>query len=362
MIDPHRASRKDDHVRLAEAQVYDHNEFDDLSFIHHALGGVNTSDVDLSVTVGPWEWATPFYVNGMTGGTDMTAKINRDLAIAARATGMPMASGSVSVALDDPSTAAGFTVIREENPDGFVMANIGAGRSGDDARRAVDLLHADALQLHINAVQEVAMPEGGTNFSEWARLVEEVVAASPVPVIAKEVGFGLSRRTLSLLRDLGVQFADVSGRGGTDFLAIENTRRDPADHIDYSILSGIGHSALACLLDAPADAPTLLASGGVRNPFDVVKALSVGGHAVGVAGTFLKAVRDGGAERLIAIVGAWQEQMRGILGLLGAPTPAHLTATDILVRGSLAEFARLRNIDLAALANRSAGAPNTRTP
>lgn len=353
MTDPLRAARKDDHVRLAEAQVYAHNEFDDVDFIHHALAGVSTGEVDLAVTVGEWDWATPFYVNGMTGGTEMTARVNRDLAIAARETGIPMASGSVSVALDDPSTAEGFTVIRKENPDGFVMANIGAGRSGDDARRAVDLLQADALQLHINAVQEIAMPEGGTNFSDWQRLIEDVVSASPVPVIAKEVGFGLSRRTLRTLTDLGVQFADVSGRGGTDFLAIENTRRNPEELIDYSIISGFGQSPLACLLDAPPGGPTLLASGGVRNPFDVVKALAAGAGAVGVAGTFLKAVRNDGAEGMIRLVRAWEEQLRSLLALLGAATPPALTRTDLLIRGSLAEYCRVRNIDLAALSNRS---------
>lgn len=356
MTDPLRAARKDDHVHLAEKQVYSRNEFDDLALMHHALGGVSVEDVDLGVTVGQWSWPLPVYVNGMTGGTEMTGRVNRDLAIAARETGIPMASGSISVALDDPATASGFTVIREENPDGFVMANIGAGRSGDDARRAVDLLRADALQLHVNAVQEVAMPEGGTNFSDWLRLVEEVVTASPVPVIVKEVGFGLSARTLSTLADIGVQFADVSGRGGTDFLAIENTRRDPATRIDYSILTGFGQSALACLLDAPAQAPTLLASGGVRNPYDVVKALAAGARAVGVAGTFLKTVRDEGPEGLITLIGAWQSQLRGILGLLGARTPDDLATTDLIVRGNLADFARARNIDLVALSHRSSRA------
>src|SRR5699024_4723976 len=99
-------------------------------------------------------------------------------------------------------------------------------------------------------------------------------------------------------------------------------------------------------LDAPDDGPTVLASGGVRNPFDVVKALATGAGAVGVAGTFLKPVRDGGADALVRLVEAWQEQIRAILGLLGAATPADLTATDLIVRGSLAEFAHLRNIDL----------------
>src|SRR5690625_4017417 len=146
--DPHRAARKDDHVRLAEEQVnagFHRNEFDDLTFVHHALGGVSAAQRDLAANAVPSRFAIPYYAHGMPGGTDMTARINRDLAIAARDTGMPMAAGSTSVALYDPSTAAGCTVIREENPDGFVMANIGAGRSGDDARRAVDLLQADEI-------------------------------------------------------------------------------------------------------------------------------------------------------------------------------------------------------------------------
>ena len=353
MTDPSRASRKDDHVKLAAEQRADRqgrNEFDDLSFVHHALDAIDVAAVDLGVRVGDWSWATPFYVNGMTGGTDATERINRDLAIAAAATSMPMASGSVSVALDEPATARSFTVIRDENPDGFVMANIGVGRSADDARRAVDLLGADALQLHINAVQETVMPEGARDFSGWLRSVEDIAAASPVPVIAKEVGFGLSRRTLRRLADAGIRFADVAGRGGTDFLTIENARRTG---IDFSIMTGFGQSALACLLEAPEGSPTLLASGGVRNPFDVVKALAAGAQAVGVAGTFLEAVLDGGADAVVALVHQWQEQIRAIMALLGASSAAELTLTDLIVQGGLAEFCQLRGVDLAALARRS---------
>lgn len=354
--DAHRAARKDDHVRLAEeqqARPAPHTDFEDLEFVHHALGGVSADRVDLGVQVDQWHWPTPFYVNGMTGGTEKTTRINRELAIAARETGMPIACGSVSVALDDPTTAGGFTVIREENPHGFVMANIGAGRSGADAVRAVELLRADALQLHLNAVQETAMAEGSRNFSDWARSVEDIVTAAPVPVIVKEVGFGLSRRTLSTLADLGVRVADVSGKGGTDFLSIENSRRTDGGIIDFSVMTGFGQSALACLLEAPSDGPTLLASGGVRTPYDVVKALACGAQAVGVAGTFLKQVLDGGAEALVPLVRGWLEQTRATLALLGATSPQQLGRTDLLVRGDLGEFCRLRGIDTTALARRS---------
>ena len=366
-----RASRKDDHVRLASAQQTEgprRTDFDDLEFVHHALSGTSPERVDLSVELGEWTWPTPFYVNGMTGGTETTAKINRDLAIAAAETGLPMACGSMSVALDDAEAAKGFTVIREENPDGFVMGNLGAGRSADDARRAVELLGADALQLHINPVQETAMPEGTRDFSTWLSGLEDIVAACPVPVVVKEVGFGLSRRTLTLLAEIGVQFADVSGAGGTDFLRIENDRSPAAD---FSMLTGFGQSALACLLDAPPEWTTettmddgvsnrvLLASGGVRNPYDVVKALACGARAVGVAGTFLQTVLDHGPDGLIDLVCTWQDQTRALLALLGAQRSTDLAHTDLLTRGRLGEFARLRGIDVVALSHRSEALPSS---
>jgi isopentenyl-diphosphate delta-isomerase len=376
--DPSRAARKDEHLDLALTQHGDprrRNEFDDLDLVHHALDGIDADLVDLRVRVpfaagpqhaaGHWDWETPFYVNGMTGGTQRTARVNRQLAIAARETGMPMACGSVSVALDEPATAAGFTVIREENPDGFVLANLGVGRPADDAPRAVELLGADALQVHVNAVQEAAMPEGSRDFSTWLTSVEELVEASPVPVLVKEVGFGLSRRTLTRLHEMGVALADVSGRGGTDFLQIENARTADGG---YGMLAGFGQSAIASLLDAPAQRPTLLASGGVRNPYDVVKALAAGAHAVGVAGSFVSVLgagdlpqdttaeaadTDAGAARLIELVEAWKARYRGICALLGAVTRDDLRTTDLIVRGRLREFCESRGVDLASLARRA---------
>ncbi|WP_053385700.1 type 2 isopentenyl-diphosphate Delta-isomerase [Leucobacter japonicus] len=365
--DSTRAARKDEHVDLALDQRRDasgHNEFDDLDFVHQALDGVDTDRVDLGVSIafaagaqyaaGEWHWETPFYVNGMTGGTERTTRINRELAIAARETGLPMACGSVSVALDDPAAARGFAVIRDENPDGFVMANVGVGRPASDAPRAVELLGANALQVHVNAVQETAMPEGSRDFSSWLTSVEQLAAASPVPVIVKEVGFGLSRSALRHLSEIGVGIADVGGRGGTDFLKIENARRSAGE---YAMLAGFGQSALASLLDAPRSAPTLLASGGVRSPFDVVKALAAGAQAVGVAGAFLAAIGHdgdpGGAERLIALITDWQARTRAVYALLGAVTRDELLHTDLILRGRLREFCADRGVDLSGLAQRS---------
>lgn len=347
------ADRKDDHVRLVAEQHAGgprRNGFDDVTFVHHALAGIDADRVGLGVEVCGAGWPVPFYVNAMTGGSAATGRINRDLAIAARETGLPIASGSVSAALADPSMEPTFRVIREENPGGFVMANLGVERSPDDARRAVDILGADALQVHLNSVQETVMPEGSRAFSSWEASLEALLGAVDVPVIVKEVGFGLSSRTLSRLRALGVTHADVSGSGGTDFARVENARRLGGE---YAYLAGWGQSTVECLLDAPADAPVLLASGGVRNPLDVVRALALGARAVGVSGSFLKTVLDEGADGLTARLHAWISQTRALLAMLGAASPADLMRTDLIVRGAAAEFAGVRGIDLTALSRRS---------
>lgn len=356
------STRKDDHLRLAAAQRHEpatHTDFDDVELVHDALAAIDVAAVDLNAAVGPWRWPAPLYINGMTGGSDTATRVNRTLAAAARETGLPMGSGSAGIAIDDPSFAGSFTVIREENPDGFVMANIGAGRPAEHGVRAVELLQANALQLHLNAVQELVMPEGSREFSDWLRGVEATVAASPVPVIVKEVGFGLSRDTLRTLASIGVQLADVSGSGGTNFARIESARGGGMPY-----LAAHGLSTVSCLLDAraaqdaapghPAEPlPELLASGGVRHAFDVVKALALGAHAVGVAGGFVTFALERDLEATIGEMRRWLAELRMLHALFGAPTPAALAHVPVLVRGRVREFAELRGVDVTLLASRS---------
>ena len=356
-------SRKDDHIRLAAAQQEQlqgvNNAFDDVDFIHHALVGVDADDVDISTQVGPWTFAAPIYINGMTGGTDTALPINTALAKAAAATGVPMASGSVGVALDDPATAPSFTVIREHNPDGIVWANLGAGRTLDHAKAAVDLLSADGLQLHVNPIQETVMPEGSRNFSSWLRLIEDIVAGLNVPVIVKEVGFGLSAKTVGQLYNIGVEIVDVAGSGGTNFARIENDRTPhPSSVIDahakFDWLEPMGLTAVDCLLDLAQSTQevTVLASGGVRNPLDVVRAQTLGAKAVGMAGVMLRVAMSEGADGAIEVLNLWKTRIRQIYALLGARTGQGLTATDVMVTGSSAQRARARNIDVTRFADR----------
>nr|BAE78980.1 Type II isopentenyl diphosphate isomerase [Streptomyces sp. KO-3988] len=349
------AQRKDDHVQLAVEQQQQHsgrNQFDDVSFVHHALAGIDRPDVRLATSFAGLSWQAPLYINAMTGGSEKTGIINRDLGIAARETGVPIASGSMSAYFKDPDCADTFSVLRKENPDGFVLANVNATASVDRARRAVDLIRADALQIHVNTVQETVMPEGDRSFSSWVPQIEKIAAGVDVPVIVKEVGFGLSRETVRLLESLGVRAADLGGRGGTDFARIENGRRPLGD---YAFLHGWGQSTAACLLDAQ-DAPIpVLASGGVRHPLDVARALALGASGVGVSGTFLRTLLDDGVAALIARISTWLDQLAALLTLLGARTPADLSRCDLLINGELRDFCADRGIDPRPFARRSGG-------
>ncbi|WP_344025425.1 type 2 isopentenyl-diphosphate Delta-isomerase [Streptomyces luteireticuli] len=347
------AQRKDDHVRLAVEQQHDHsgrNQFDEVTFVHHALAGIDREDVSLATSFAGISWQVPLYINAMTGGSVNTGVINRNLAIAARETGVPIATGSMSAYFKDPSCSGTYSVLREENPDGFILANVNATASVENAQRAVDLLKADALQIHINTVQETVMPEGDRSFASWVPQIGKIAAAVDVPVIVKEVGFGLSRETLRVVQDLGVRVADVSGRGGTDFARIENGRRRLGD---YAYLVGWGQSTAACLLDAQGAGIPVLASGGVRNPLDVVRALALGASGVGASGGFLRTLQDEGVEALVAQLTTWLDQLAAMMTMLGARTPAELTGCDLLISGGLRDFCADRGIETRQFARRS---------
>jgi isopentenyl-diphosphate delta-isomerase len=347
------SQRKDDHVRLAveqQRELSGRNQFDEVSFVHHALAGIDRSDVSLATSFAGISWQVPLYINAMTGGSAKTGVINRDLGVAARETGVPLASGSMSAYFKDPSCAGTFSVLRTENPDGFVLANVNATTSVEKAQRAIDLLRANALQIHLNSVQETVMPEGDRSFSSWASRIEKIAAAVDVPVIVKEVGFGLSRETVLTLRELGVRVADLGGRGGTDFARIENGRREFAD---YAYLHGWGQSTPACLLDVRNIDFPVLASGGVRNPLDVARALALGAAGVGVSGGFLRTLMDEGVSALIARISTWLDQLAALQTMLGARTPTELARCDLVIHGELRSFCADRGIDTWPLGKRS---------
>lgn len=350
------AERKDEHIRLAMEQQdrgFAPSDLDAVRFVHHALAGGIVASVDLSTRLLGAAWPVPVFINGMTGGSPRAAEINAGLGAAAAATGVPIATGSMSAFFKDPAQAESYAVIRERAPEAFVLANLNAEASASQLRSAVDLIGADAVQIHINAVQETAMPEGDRAFAHWPERIAELAESSPVPVVVKEVGFGLSRATLEQLRELGITTADVAGRGGTDFARIENDRRRLGE---FAYLSGWGQSAPESLIEAAGlEGIELIGSGGIRHPLDVVRCLALGARAVGVSGHFLQVLVNGGVDALVEEITGWTEQLRQLMALLGADTVEELQHTDLLIGGELRERLELRGIEVSAWARRRKG-------
>lgn len=349
-------NRKDEHVELAEKLYGSHplTDFEAMTFVHHSFPNMNVSDVDLRTHFATFDLELPFYINGMTGGSDKTATINRYLALVAKETGLAMASGSVSAAIKHPEVAESFAVIRRTNPKGVIFANLGAEHSVENGKRAVDLLQADALQLHVNAPQELVMPdgEGERSFTNWLSQIQKMVEQVGVPVIVKEVGFGMSRETIQQLMRIGVKTIDVSGRGGTNFVAIENSRRTKQE---FSFAENWGQSTAVSLIESGPfqNQVEILASGGIKTPIDMVKALSLGARACGLSGHFLHLVQTLGVEKTIAEVEQWRQTLQTLMTLLGAKKIADLQKNDIILREPIKGWCEARRIDWQSYANRS---------
>lgn len=340
-------NRKDEHVKLAmelhgELKTSD---FDNIRFVHHSFPEMSVDEADISTSFSTFTVGQPFFINAMTGGSEQTKSINEKLATVARETMLPIASGSLSAAIRDSSLIDSFEIIRKINPQGLVFANLGSEHTVDNAKKAVDILEADAIQIHCNVVQEIVMPEGDRDFSNRLKNIENIVKSLEVPVIVKEVGFGMSRETIKQLKDIGVQTIDVSGSGGTNFARIENYRRSTNK---YNYFENFGQSTVISLLEAQEfiNSTDIIASGGIRNPLDIVKALALGAKAVGISGLFLNMVLNDGVEKTIEKINSWKTEIALIMTLLGKKTVSELTSADLLVFNEVREWCLARGISI----------------
>jgi len=329
--DRERGRRKLDHLRLFQQSFNDCNSLNDIHLIHQALPELDWTDINLNCRWLGKTLAAPFIINALTGGPPETKAINAALARAARETGIALAVGSQRAAVENKAWKDSFSITRRENPDGIILANVGAGNSQAVAREAVTMLAADGLQVHLNAAQELVMPEGDRSFRGWLDNIKAMVANLDVPVIAKEVGFGISRETARQLFSAGVRILDVGGRGGTDFAIIEGKRRGQP----VSVLQGWGLTTAISILDIKKlDLPVeIVATGGIRSALDAAKALALGAKIVGVAGYFLKILLEKGEQELIREIFNWQEDLKRLCLLTGCPTPAELADKPVVITG-----------------------------
>ncbi|GHP12782.1 isopentenyl-diphosphate delta-isomerase [Lentilactobacillus fungorum] len=335
--------RKDEHVSLAEKFYQaDTDSFDQVRFVNQSLPNMAINEITLNATLGTLHLTTPFYFEAISGGSERTKQLNARLAKIAEQTNLAMAVGSQSVALSDPSLVETFRVVRQLNPNGIVIANIGANHSVKDAVAAVRMIDANALEIHVNVAQELIMPEGDRTFAFVDR-IGEIVSQLAVPVIVKEVGFGMSQKTIQQLINLGVQYINLSGRGGTNFAKIENFRR-PQKEMPY--LQNWGLTTIESLLESRPfqKQATFIASGGVKSPLDVAKCLALGSSAVGVAGFFLNQLIKHDDDEIIETIHQWQYGLKAIMLMLGCQNITALQSQKLILSPELMTFIHQRQI------------------
>ena len=334
--------RKADHLRITlEEDVRFHEVttgFERYRFIHRALPEISLEQVDLSISLLGKRLRAPLLISSMTGGTLQAAIINRNLACAAQTHGLAMGVGSQRTGLEEPETADTYRV-RDVAPDILLLANLGAvqlnhGYGVDHCRRAVEMIAADALILHLNPLQEALQAGGDTDFRGLLSKIEAVCRALPVPVVVKEVGWGISEVVASQLAAAGVAVIDVAGAGGTSWSEVEAHRTsDPHVRRIAVHFAEWGLPTAESLLRARRGAPDtpLIASGGIRSGLEVAKALALGATAVGIATPFLKPATIS-AEAVSEEVTLILRELRTAMFCIGAATVAQLKDTPFLER------------------------------
>jgi isopentenyl-diphosphate Delta-isomerase len=325
---PGTAQRKAEHIRInLEEDVAAKGVtagWDRYRLAHCALPELDLAAVELGTSFLSHRLSAPILISGMTGGTEQAALINRRLARAAQAVGCAMGLGSIRAAIEEPGLAQTFSV-REAAPDVMLLANLGAvqlnyGYGVEQCLRAVELVDAQALVLHLNALQEAVQPGGNTNFGGLLKRIESVCRELPVPVIVKEVGWGITGGLARKLQEAGVAAVDVAGAGGTSWSEVEKHRATTEERAAIaSAFADWGIPTADCVTTCRAACPELplIASGGVRNGVDMAKALALGADLVGVAGPLLRAaaVSDDGARVALETL---REELRIAMFAIGA--------------------------------------------
>jgi len=313
--------------------------FDEVRLKHRALPELDLAKVDPSIRFLGKRLSFPLLISSMTGGDHAELRrINRNLALAAEATGVAMGVGSQRVMFSRPAARRSFE-LREFAPSALLFANLGAvqlncGFGLRECREAVKALGADALYLHLNPLQEAVQTGGNTNFAGLAAKIARVAEQLPVPVVIKEVGAGVSAADVRLLLKAGIRHIDVAGAGGTSWSRIEHRAQTGTRRHDLGLLFqdwGIPTPDALKALRPVRSRLTLIASGGIRSGADMAKAMVLGASLCGIAAPFLEPARKS-AEAVIEVIGMLKREFTTALFLLGVPRAKDLIGNDGLLQ------------------------------
>jgi isopentenyl-diphosphate delta-isomerase len=359
--------RKADHIEVClKENVQSRNAttgFEDVHLIHRALPEIEREKIDISTTVFDYKFSAPLFVGAMTGGTEKATKINAAIAEAVEELHLGMGVGSQRIAIDNPKVERSFSIVREKAPTAFILANIGGpqlvGKYGvKEVKKAVEMVKANALAIHLNALQEAVQPEGDTNYSNLLQKICKVAQELDVPVVVKETGAGIAAEDAAMLEAAGVAGIDVAGAGGTSWAAVEyyrakarqngSSQRLGETFWDWGIPTAVSLVETVQSVKVP-----VIASGGIRNGVDVTKALALGASLASVAYPFLKPATTG-SEDVKKALSHLVEEVRNAMFLVGASSVQKLQNVPVVLTGKTAEWLRVRGFQPEAYARRRA--------
>ncbi|HZR40860.1 MAG TPA: type 2 isopentenyl-diphosphate Delta-isomerase [Ktedonobacteraceae bacterium] len=370
MTDEAVKRRKIEHVSVALEQgiaVPQHANWSDIRFVHQALPEVDLDEIDTTVSFLGHTLRYPIFMSSLTGGHPDVTSINANLARAAEQYGLALGVGSQRAAIVNPDVASSYSVTRASAPNAFLIANIGAPQLIPQARhaaftlqqvqRAIDMIGANALAVHMNSLQEASQPEGDRRSVGEVAALKALTAQIGLPVIAKETGAGICREQALLLRSCGVAAIDVGGAGGSSMSAMEAARsqsRGDEQTMQIGLLyRDWGIATPIAVVEAGVARLPLIATGGVRSGLDVARALALGATLVGIGFPLLKAASES-YEKVCELLESILAEMKVAMQLSGAASIAQLRETDIVITGATREWLTLRGFeqDLKDMASR----------
>ena len=357
--------RKAEHIRISLNQHVQTKRtttgFEDVHFIHRALPEIDKQKIDLSTKIFNHRFAAPIIVGAITGGTPEATKINAAIAEAVEELGLGMGVGSQRVAIEDEKLEKTFAIARKKAPNAFLIANIGGvqlaqGYGLKEVKKAIEMIDADAIAIHLNPLQEAIQPEGQTNFKGILAKISEIAEEIDKPVIAKETGAGIAAEEAKKLETAGVKGIDISGAGGTSFAAVEYYRakglgNDVQRRLGYVFWDwGIPTAVSVAEVSQTVSIP-VIASGGIRNGLDVAKALALGGSLTSLSQPVLRAAFKG-IKETVHVLSLLIDELRNGMFLVGTDSVKALRETPIVITGKTAEWLKARGFNVEGYARR----------
>lgn len=332
-----RRERKDAHIEnYLRSKSKESTLLDNVYIEHNAISDVSLDEIDTSIEFMDKKISMPLMIDAMTGGGSVSISINEDLSSICESLNIPMAVGSESIALSEEDSRESFELVKyKENL--FRIGNLGFEREYEDFIFARDLIDANAMQVHLNLAQELVMKEGDNSYHSSLELIEKLVNDFDYPIIVKETGSGISKPVAKKLIDVGVKYIDVAGKGGTNFIEIEDLRDF---EVDYSDLYNWGIPTAKSIIDirSISDDTFIIASGGVRTAMDLAKSIIIGADMTAMTGEVLNYLLHGGYDACESFLKEINLKLKIIMALLGVRNIDELKNVEYKLTGELKEL------------------------